>query len=435
MASFPPHALIRGGFAVLAVFSLAGAAQAQQSGERLTGVVAGGYSTKKIAVPTATSNRPVDEAAQELVTVLRDDLEFHWAFDVVDPQLYRLVPGATGGEEPYGEWLSVGVEWLTRLSVRSGDGRVDIEARLHDTQGGGLIFARRYAGTEDLVRRIAHTIADDFVKQLTGAPGVATTRIAFVSKEGKGKEVFLMDYDGRNIRRITNTGTINLAPTWSPDGEELLYLSWRAKQPAVYVMSSEGKLGSLATVGGELTAAPDWSPDGRRVVYSAQVDGNSELFMLDRSSGRNTRLTRNPAIDTAPAFSPNGREIAFTSDRTGNPQIFLMDAEGLNVRRVSYNAPYNDSAAWSPSGDRLAYASRIDGRFDIVVLDMSSEQVTRLTRGEGNSENPRWSPDGRYIVFSSNRSGGYQIYVMRADGTDLRRMTRGEDSYTPDWSR
>lgn len=409
-------------------------AQAAPEGIRDT-IEGGGFTQIKIALPDALTGGGYGAPTAELVQTLRDDLEFSGFFDVIAPSLYHLVPQPADGAVAHDDWLGIGADAMVQLRVPVQDGRIDIEARLFDNASGTVLFARRYGGEISLLRRVAHQLSDDLVRHYTGRPGVALSRIAFVSKYGEGKEVYLMDYDGRRVRRLSTTRTINLSPVWSPDGGELSFVSWRGKQPAVYVMSSEGKLGVLRTVGGELSAAPDWAPDGNRLAYTSDVDGNSEIYVLDRDSGRNRRLTHNRAIDTAPAFSPNGREIAFTSDRTGVPQIYLMDADGLNVRRISWEGSYNDSAAWSPRGDRLAYASRVEGNFHIVVRDLSSGSVTRLTRGRGNNENPRWSADGRHLVFASNRAGSYDIYTMRADGSDVRRLTRGGDSFTPDWSK
>jgi TolB protein len=405
------------------------------SAQDLTGTVEGrGFTKIKIAIPSALTSAGYEATTEELVETVRADLEFSGFFDVVDPKLYRLVKPAADGAVKHEDWLSIGADATVIVRAPVQDDRIDIEALLYDNEGASLLFHRRYGGKKGTLRRVAHLLADDLVKHYTGRPGVALTRISFVSEFEGNKEVYLMDYDGRRIRRLTSSKTINLSPTWSPDAGELAFMSWRGRQPGVYVMSAEGELGRLRTVGGELSSAPDWSPDGRELAYTSDVDGNTEIYVLSRESGRNRRLTHNRAIDTAPAFSPNAREIAFTSDRSGSPQIYVMDADGLNVRRLSWDSSYCDSPAWAPSGDRLAYAARIDGRFHIVALDISSGAVTRLTRGRHNNENPRWSPDGRHIVFASDRTGTYQIHTMRSDGRDVRRLTRGAASFTPDWS-
>lgn len=411
-----------------------GYTQQQQSG--IGGEIEGrGFRRVPIAVPDAQTSAGFSDVAQELAQTIRDDLTFSGYFDVVDPKLYRLVGASQDGLPHFEDWLSIGAEAVVDMRLPVQDDRIDLEARLYDTQGKTRLLSQRYGGERDLLRRVAHLVADDIIKQMTGQDGLSMSRITFVSEFQGNKEIYLMDYDGRRIRRLTSSGTLNLSPAWSPDGSELAFMSWRGRQPGVYVMDDEGKLGVLKTVGGELSSAPDWAPDGKQLAYTSDVDGNTEIYVLDRRTGKNRRLTHNQAIDTAPAFSPNGREIAFTSDRSGSPQIYLMGADGLNSRRVSWDSNYNDSAAWSPTGDRLAYASRVDGSFHIVIHDMASGATRQITSGRHNNENPRWSPDGRHLVFSSDRSGSYQIYTMRADGSDANRLTRGSDGYTPDWSK
>jgi TolB protein len=405
------------------------------AGPDISDVVSGAFAKVRIAIPEAETSAGFAGPSSELIETLRADLDYSGLFSIVDPTLYRNVPKAKGGALSAADWRSLGADAVTQIRIPVEDDRIDIEARLHDTTSAKVVFAKRYGGTREVLRRVAHQLADDLVRHYTGRPGVAMSRIAFVSEHGKGKEIYLMDYDGRRVRRLTTTETINLSPAWSPSGNELAFVSWRGKQPGVYVMSSEGKLGLLRTIGGELSSAPDWSPDGTRLAYSSDADGNTEIYVLDRGSGKNRRLTHDQAIDTAPAFSPNGREIAFTSDRSGTPQIYVMDAEGLNVRRISHDGSYNESAAWSPDGERLAWTTRIDGKFQIVVLDLNKDLTKILTRGSWNHESPRWSPDGRHLVFASNRDGAYQIYTIRADGSDIQRMTQGPASFTPDWSK
>jgi len=420
--------------ALALVAALAEPATAQQD-RPFEGVVSGHGAAKiKIAVPAASQDSGQLEAAREIVETLRADLEFSGYFDVVDPSLYQLVPGEAEGEVRHDDWLAIGADTVTRIAIAMTGDRLDVRVHLFQNDSRSELFATRYGGSSALARRIAHQISDDIVRQRTGQRGISLTRIAFISKFDDGKEIYLMDYDGRRIRRLTTSHTINLTPVWSPDGSELAYVSWRGRQPGVYAMSAEGEDLHLSTVGGNLSSAPDWSNDGRKLVYSSDKPGNTEIFVLDRTTGRNTQLTRHPAIDTSPAFSPNGREIAFTSDRTGAPQIYLMDAEGLNVRRISWTGGYNESPSWSPSGDRLAYVSRIDGRFDIVLLDISSNKTRRLTRGTGNNENPAWSPDGKHLVFASDRAGTYDIYTISASGGPARRLTRNGNCFTPHWS-
>jgi TolB protein len=419
-------------------FVLAGSLAAQER-EPVVGVIEGkGFTKIAIAIPDARAAAGTEAQARELVETIRADLDFSGYFDVISPALYGMVETSPSRKNvqngvPYEAWREIGAAGLAFSEVALAGGKLDVQARVHDAPTKTLVRARRYAGSKDAVRRVAHQIADDIVQAFTGQKGISLSRISFVSGHKDAKEVYLMDYDGQRIRRITTSGVLNLSPAWSPDGRRIAFVSWRSGRPAIQVLDDSGRSIRVRTIDAELTSAPDWSPDGRRLVYTSTVDGNSELYVTEVDSGRSTRLTRTAAIDTSPAFSPNGREIAFTSDRGGSPQIYMMDAEGLSVRRVSFDSPYADSAAWSPDGGKLAYASRYNGRFDIVVRDMASGSVQRLTHGEGNNENPRWSPDGRHLVFASSRTGTYDIYTMRQDGSDVRRHTKGGDAFMPDW--
>jgi TolB protein len=419
---------------VLATVLLAWQGEPQPKPSGLSGVISGsGFTKIKIAVPDPASGPALRDLAHEIGQVLRDDLDFSGYFEVLDPAIYPLA--ATSPEAKLSDkWASLSASAVVLSSVNVAGGRVDLRSHLFNTTPETTLFNRRFGGPADVARRVAHQVSDDIVQQLTGQPGIALTWIAFVSKHGTGKELYLMDYDGQRVRRITSTGSINLMPSWSPVAQRLAYMSWRTGAPAIDILESDGKIVRASTAGGTLNISPDWSPDGRRIVYASNASGNAELYILDLAQSRSVRLTNSPAIDTSPSWSSKGREIAFTSDRSGSPQIYVMDAEGLNVRRVTTSDEYADAAAWSPKGDKIAYATRTGGKFDVALIDVATGAAQHLTHGEGNNENPRWSPDGRHLVFASSRAGSYDLYTMRADGTDVRRLTRGGDCFTPDWS-
>ncbi len=401
----------------------------------LTGVITGAAAAKlAIAVPPAEASAGVRLTdAAEIGQVFRDDLDFTGWFGLLDPQGEgRISPDRL--RDP-AAWKAVGAMYLAlaKLSADGASGRFRVQ--LLETTKGQVLLDRTWGGqlSTDL-RRLAHVAADAVVQQLTGQPGIAQTRIAFVSEEGQAKEVFLMDYDGARVRQLTVTHTINLSPNWSPDARRLAFLSFLGRKPSIYLLDETGAVTTLNPGGGDLNSAPEFSPDGRRLAFSSDRDGNSEIYLMDLATRRETRLTNNPAIDTSPCWAPDGRQIAFTSDRSGSPQIYIMGADGTGVRRLTFEGQYNESAAWSPEGGRIAFVSRIEGQFEIVVHDLASAKETIITTGRGDKENPRWAPDGRRLVFASNRDRVWSIYSIRDDGSDLRRLTRGAPAITPDWS-
>jgi TolB protein len=410
-------------------------AQQERQGDELTGKITGEAARRlSVAVPPTLAGSDVRlAAAAEIGQVVRDDLDFSGWFGLLDPKGEGRIP-SDALDDPTA-WREVGAAYLvlTRLE-RTGE-RALFDVEVIETSGGTTLWHKKWGGRlpQDL-RRLAHVASDAIVESLTGSPGIAQTRIAFTSRLGEGKEVYLMDYDGARVRRLTSTGTINLAPAWSPNGRRLTFLSFLGDKPSIYLLSEEGEVTTLRPEGGELNASPDFAPTGDTLVFSSDRSGNSELYLYDLQTHRQQRLTFNPGIDTAPCWSPSGTQIAFTSDRSGSPQIYVMGRDGSGVRRLTWEGRYNESAAWSPDGGRIAFVSRIKGRFEVVVHDLSSGAETIITSGPGNKENPRWAPDGRHLVFSSDRTGIYSIYTIRDDGTERRRLTRGRPAWTPDWS-
>jgi TolB protein len=402
--------------------------------DELTGTITQSEGRLPLAVPPtiAAPGAPVSEAA-EIGETLRADLEFSDWFGLLDPRGEgRIAPGQMNDAAA---WRAVGAAYVASSRLEADGDRAVFTVRLVETGGGTDILHRTWQGRRPGdIRRLAHAAADAIVERLTGNPGIAGTRIAFVAQRDDAKEVYLMDYDGARVRRLTTSGTINLAPSWSPDGRRLAFLSFRGRRPTVYMLSDEGAVATIELAPADHHIAPEFSPDGGTLAYASNRGGNSEIYLYELRSGRERALTRHPAIDTAPSWSPDGRRIAFTSDRSGSPQIYLMNADGSDPRRISWEGRYNESAAWSPDGRRIAFVSRIAGRFEIVVHDLDTGREKIVTSGPGNKENPRWAPDGRHLVYAANPSGEYHIYTIRDDGKNPRRLTRGAPATMPDWS-
>jgi TolB protein len=376
------------------------------------------------------------EAARDLEATVRQDLQLSGYFDVQGPEALRSLPLSGDPQRDLQLYRSAGNEVLLAGDVRTESERIVFEGRLLDLGSGQAILAKRYRGGLGVVRRMGHTFADEVIRYLTGARGIALSAIAFTSDRTGRKEIFVMDYDGENPRQITGHRSTSMSPAWSPDGNEIAYTSFFNGPPGIYVADlASGRKRPLVT-SGSLNTTPSFSPDGARIAFARSLEGNIEIFTADKNGGELQRLTHSNAIDTNPSWSPKGGEIAFTSSRAGNPHIYLMDGEGANLRRLTFEGDYNDGAAWSPEGDLVAYTSRRDGRFQIAVTNVVTLATRVLTSGPGENESPTFSPDGRKIAFTSARGGRKQIYVLdAADGGNLRQLTREGNNDMADWSR
>jgi TolB protein len=401
---------------------------------------------QRFAVPDCIP-RAGDEASREacrtLTQVLRADLRFE-SIQFVPESLFSALPPLNPDNPNYEDWRSVGANFLVVTRAQVTGGELAIETRVFTVDGRQGILSKRYSGRADNPRSFAHQAADD-IMTLVQLRGVARTKIAFTSdrdatKPPRGKELYIVDYDGFNAKRITVNNSLNILPAWSPDGRSLAYTSYRQGSPAIFVARIfEGRSDNITKNEGQ-AFAPTFSPDGKRIAYASNKSGNMEIWIANTDGTGAHRITSSQGSDTAPTWSPTGQEIAFTSDRAGSPQIYLMDSEGLNVRRLTMVGNWNDAPAWNPSKEysEIAYTSRLEVggpvSFDIAVIDLATRQVRQVTAGRGSCEYPSWAPNGRHLVFSCKRGNTWQITVSDREGRAIDTLSAGAgNNVYPDW--
>lgn len=387
---------------------------------------------------TGTRSPEALGAADVLERTLRDDLDEARIFQVQGPWAFTVLELTGELADDMEQYRSLGNEVLLLAELTAQGDKMLFEGRVYDLASRQLVLGKRYRGGLDVARRIAHTFADEVILYFTGRRGLGLTTIAFYSDRTGDKEIFLMDYDGANERRITGHHSVSLFPAWNADDSAVAYVSYLEGRPGIYQANlATGRKHPLVTEG-LFNTSPTFSPDGRRMAFAKAIDGNTEIYVAEGDGSRARRLTFGSAIDTNPAWSPSGNEIAFTSSRTGRPDVWVMDPEGTNLQRISTEGTYNDGAAWSPDGTKIAYASRRGGTFQIAVTDRVTLETVLLTSGAGNKETPTFSPDGRRIAYAHSVAGAggkqTQIWVMDADGRNPRRLTEEGNNFYPAWS-
>jgi formylglycine-generating enzyme required for sulfatase activity/Tol biopolymer transport system component len=273
------------------------------------------------------------------------------------------------------------------------------------------------------------------------AAGSGEGLIAFVSTRDGNGEIYVMNADGSNPRRLTNHRLWDGFPDWSPDGAQIAYYSYvNNKNWVIKVMDADGSNSRQLTDSGVCDGAPHWSPDGTRITYdSGDCTGDHrEIYVISVDGGAPVNLSNNAADDMLAAWSPDSTQLVFSSNRDGNYEIYVMDADGdeqgsRNVRRLTENTADDHAPAWSPDGTQIAFYSDRDGNDEIYVMDVAGAlqgtdggNPRNLTNSPTEDWFPRWSPDGTgpaRITFSSRRDGNLDIYVMNADGSNVRRLT------------
>ena len=341
----------------------------------------------------------------------------------------------------FNEWKAINAQALvTGVVTKAADGRTRVEYRLFDVFGQVQMTGMAYMTTPQNWRRIAHIIADDIYKRLTGEMGYFDSRVVYIAESGPAtqrvKRLAIMDQDGANHRYLTDGRNLVLTPRFSPSQQQITYLAYVGNKPRVYLYDLEtGRQEILGDFPG-MTFAPRFSPDGSKVVFSLSKNGNSDIHVMDLRTRRVQKLTDSPSINTSPSYSPDGKSIVFESDRGGTQQLYVMDANGGAARRISFGDGRYANPVWSPRGDLIAYVKMLKGVFYIGVVGPDGTRE-RLITNSYHVEGPTWAPNGRVLAyFKESREGGRssKVYSIDLTGHNERLLKIVGDGSDPAWS-
>lgn len=393
-------------------------------------IVGGGAGQIPIAIVPFRSE---DQLPQRVTSIVAADLTRSGLFKVVDSGGVNPLP-AEPADVQYGTWRGRGADVMVIGNVRPiSAGTWEIQFRLLDVGKQTELAAFFYQESEQRLRATAHKIADTIYEKLTGDPGVFSTRIAYVVKNGTRYELQVADADGFGAQTMLASNEPIISPAWSPDGSRIAYVSFEQKKPIVYVHSLHNRNRTVAANFRGSNSAPAWSPDGRRLAVVLTKDGGSQIYLINADGGNVTRLTHSSAIDTEPGFSPDGQWIIFTSDRGGSPQIYRVPVTGGSPERLTFEGSYNTSARFSPDGKSFVFIQRNGSRFNVALQDFVSRQAQLLTEN-GIDESPSFAPNGRMILYATEVKGRGILASVSSDGRmRLRLSPVAGDVREPAW--
>jgi TolB protein len=434
-----------------ALLCSAGRAAAQQQDWFKTGTGMG-VSRARVAAPDLAAPAPAAQPLEKTFhDVLWSDLEFSGILDLVSQSFYpKEIPGQPSQLRAQ-DWSSAPANaYMVAYGTMNADGSsLAVSGYLSDVSNptAPIALQKIYRGstTNEDARRLAHQFADDIIARLSGGlPGIAQTQIAYVSAKSGNKEIWVMDYDGANQHQITHLKSIALTPRWSPDASRIAFTCYvpnrtgvTSAQICVYSTASSHLISFPRFRG--TNSSPAWSPDGQQLAFMSSQNGDPEIYMINADGSHLHRITDSPGVNTSPAWNPKtGKEMVFVSDRGGDgvPVLYQMNSDGTNVAKINLpDMGYVIDPAWSPNGQLIAFSwRRPSGNYDIYIMDIVSHQLVELTKDEARNERPSWAPDGRHLVFESTRTGTRQIWSMLADGSQPHQLTFGGQNESPNWS-
>jgi len=434
---------------VLALMAVAPGGAMGQARDSIPGVQLGllyeNSYTPAIAVKPFTGRFGGSELAPQVEAIIGRDLRNSDRFVVMDS-----VPGSLLGEGiDYGLWDRLGAVWLVSGQVEGSGESYVLLLELHNVVYGQVEQRGRFPmpdpANQDF-RMAVHRASDQIVQWVTGEPGMAASRIAFTMLDRDGnKDLYLIDSDGENLRRLTNNHALTLSPAWSPSATRITYSSdkggenWKLYE--LDLVTGRERAFDPGRDGGYLT--PSYHPDGRTLIFSISGGTRSGIFTWDTERDCClANISGGRYDDLSPSYSPDGRSIAFNTNRFGspNPQIMVMGSDGGGAELLSPyeygRGGYYSAPDWSPVGGLVAFHGAIRrGTYHILVADMKDRghKLRQLT-WEGNNEDPSWAPDGRHLVFVGERRWGRGLFVVDVATGQLRTVVTGREAGLPAWS-
>lgn len=269
-------------------------------------------------------------------------------------------------------------------------------------------------------------------------------------------QVWIMDRQTRETRRLGSDTEPASGPRWSPDGQSIAYFGRAADGVGLVVARADGTGARfLAEIGGTNHPLPSsgervaWSPDGRRIAFISSAPGPE----ADETAlpGFKADPNGDPMVITRYLYKPTASEGLTRFNDNRRLHIFIVDVATKQVTPLTTGNFYEHSIDWSPKADEILFVSNREPdpdrffNYDIFAVKVADGSIRRITNTKSAEYAPQWSPDGRAIAFSGTKRSltssettmeDTHVWVMHADGSGRRELGAAIDNRqgAPGWS-
>jgi TolB protein len=393
----------------------------------------------------------------ELIDILRNNFIFY-------KHKFNLVDYSGKGQNSFSnpqleKWKATGVTYFIASQFSASGGGVESQFKVWSILSGKEIFSQKIKVMPNNLRPSAHQVADSIYRSITGRPSIFLSKIVFVSDRGTSgkdatKDLYLMDFDGNRVERLTNFNSVVISPAVAADNSKIMFslISPRKEisQKKVRIIQNidlkvydlqTKKISTLSDRPG-INSGAIFSAKNNLIYLTLSFTGNADIYEMNTDTKQMRKISSHYGDDVDPSINREGTLMTFLSNRSGRAHIYTCDPSNTekDIKRISFVGQFNATPRFSPEGREIVFSSWVDNKFDLYRIGADGNNLVRLTKDFGSNEEPVYSPDGEFIVFTSKKIISRKLavkdlYIMNREGEILGQLTKdfGQCS-SPQWT-